>query len=628
MSADKLMLYVGGDQMESAMLRSVLLFNGKVSNPNRHDMMLKAVLSIIIYGEGATKASDIIEVLSNRFKVDLNEKDISQYIEKLKKRGLATENVDGTIVANMSDRGKASFFDKLGEDTQKLIDGVLERINKESHISLSENDKKNIPHNIKTALSVYYGTYGYKHFGVLEDPDDSKLESAVDCAREGLSKAAGQATVRAIADLLASPTDDEYDTLETWARAYVAMEVMNLDSVLRNFKLTKMSQKSFVIDTDVVLHAITTHAQFSRDYRLMIDRLKAAGCKIYIPQRVVEEILDHIDSACKWYGGYGPQVLEFTDEMLAKIGNVFIEDYVKMLREKPEKRDMPFDVYLDNFRSEEYPSLIWTCLEEVFGKGVSDNHFVLEPLDGEVKNKLKSRVLEETIETQKGAHRTVEKNEEIAELDTALYMTLLKMNQNDNGDDKPLSRRTYLLTGSDRTNKCAKDVGLFQKDICCDPKGLLAIMQEAGSLEGQKVGIINLFDNPFLVYTANEVWKEVDPLLRNGARMKYVELRKIRLDVDAHLDRILTCKTHEERVAEAQRQTKRGYLFAQDLVEANQTIEEQDKTIAAQKNTIQDQSYTIAELQAKLEKKDQENRKEAYQRRVLTGRGKKKNGSN
>lgn len=624
MSADKLMLYVGGDQMESAMLRSVLLFNGKVSNPNRHDMMLKAVLSIIIYGEGATKASNIIEVLSNRFKVDLNEREILLYIEKLRKRGLVTENVDGTIVANITERGKEGFFEKLNVETQKLIDGVLERINKKSHINLSENDRRNLPHNIKTALSVYYGTYGYKHFGVIENPDNSKLESAVDCAREGLSKAAGQAAVRAIADLLASPTEDEYYTLETWARAYVAMEVMNLDPILRNFKLTQMSQKSFVIDTDVVLHAITTHAQCSRNYRLMIERLKVAGCKIYIPQRVVGEILDHIDSAYKWYGGYGPQVLEFTDEMLAKIGNVFIEDYVKLLRENSEKRDMPFDVYLDNFRSEEYPSLIWTCLEEVFGEGVSDNRFELVPLDDDVKNKLKSRVLEETIDTPKGAHRTVEKNEEIAELDTALYLTLLKMNQDDQGDDKPLSRRTYLLTGSDRMNKCTKEVGLFQKDICCDPKGLLAIMQETGSLEGKKVGIINLFDNPFLVYTANEVWKEVDPLLRNGARLKYVELRKIRLDVDAHLDRILTCKTHEERVVEAQRQTERGYLFAQDLVEANQTIEKQDKTISEQKNTIQDQSNIIADLQAKLEKKKQVDRKDAYQRRILTGRGKKK----
>ncbi|MBQ5415252.1 MAG: hypothetical protein IIU22_03640, partial [Firmicutes bacterium] len=90
------------------------------------------------------------------------------------------------------------------------------------------------------------------------------------------------------------------------------------------------------------------------------------------------------------------------------------------------------------------------------------------------------------------------------------------MNKDDKDEEKPLSKRTYLLTSSDRTNKCAKELGIFQKDICCDPKALLAIMQETGGLNGGKIEIINLFDNPFLVFTANEVWKEVKPILDNG----------------------------------------------------------------------------------------------------------------
>lgn len=627
MNNNNLMLYAGNDSMEEAMLRSVLLFNGKVSALKRQNMILKAVLAIVIYGQGFTKAPDLVSVLKRRFKVELNLNEILDLVAKLEQEDLVIKNADGTLVAKTENKEKQDFFNELDKETQTLINGVMERIEKQSCVSVSDNDRIQLSNNIKTALSSYYSMYGYKFFPVGKDPDEQQLTTAVDCAKTGLSKPLGQATVRCLADLLADPNPIEYNVLEKWARAYVAMQVMNLDPMLRNFKATKMSQKSFVIDTDVALHTITTHARFSKEYRLMADKLKDAGCKIFIPDSVVEEILDHIDAAWKWYGAYGPELLEFTDELLnSKIGNVFIEDYVKMLREDHKKRDMDFDVYINNFSDKEYPSLIWDSLSDVFGDGVSRNHFNLVPLDDEVKKKFKDKVLEETIETQKGAHRSIEKNDDIAELDTSLYLTLIKMNKDDKDEEKPLSKRTYLLTSSDRTNKCAKELGIFQKDICCDPKALLAIMQETGVLSGGKVEIINLFDNPFLVFTANEIWKEVKPILDNGGKLKHKELRRLRLDVDANIDRILTCKTQEERIAEAQRQTDRGYLFAKDLVEANNTIIEQKKTIAEKDSALQSRDEKIAELEAQLEKQKQENRKQKYQKRVEEGKNNIKKG--
>ena len=629
MKKEELMLYGGNDQMEAAMLRSVLLFNGKVSNPKRQDMLLKAVLAIIIYGQDTTKATDIVEILSKRFHVDVSVNEVPQMIAKLSKRGLVTLNPDDTIVATTAERGKIDFFSQLDAETQSLINGVIDRIENKIRISINSSEKQILPQNIKKALSVYYGMYGYKFFGISDKPETHNVESAVETARKGLRKPLGDATVRALADLIESPTEAEAATLEKWARAYVAMEVMNLDPMLRNFKQTKMSAKVFVIDTDVALHAITTHAKYSKDYRLMIKSLRASRCKLYIPERVVDEILDHADAAWKWYGSLGPQVVEFTDELLDnKVGNVFIEDYVKRIQGNPDKRDMQFDAYLNNFRSDEYPSLIWDCLKEVFGSEVEGNRLNLLPLDDEVKNKLKIKVLEETQLTSKGTHRSDEKNEAIAELDTALYSTLLEMNKNNEGDEKPLSRKTYLITSSDRTNKCAKDVGLYQKDICCDPKALLALMQETGSFEGKQVELINLFENPFLAITANEIWKEIDPLIKNGALLKYVELRKLRLDVDAHIDRILTCQTQEERNLEAKRQTERGYLFARDLVYANQTIADQGKQIEEQNSTIQSKDEEIAHLKELLEKKEREAKKTGYQYRVVTKKQNKRGARN
>lgn len=108
------------------------------------------------------------------------------------------------------------------------------------------------------------------------------------------------------------------------------MEVINLDPSLRNFKATKLREKSFVIDTDVALNALTTHAKYSVVYREMINLLRRAGCKLYVPHIVVEEIQSHIDAANKRYIFEGSQWLSMTDEILEnKIANVFVEDYVK-----------------------------------------------------------------------------------------------------------------------------------------------------------------------------------------------------------------------------------------------------------------------------------------------------------
>ncbi len=295
------MFYSGSDQMEAAMLRGILLFNGKITDSKRQNMIQKAVLSIVIYGGGSTKQSDIERILDERFNVDYRQLDIQQIINQLHTKDLVEINKDGTIVAK-DVKGEDDFFKQLNDETHVLIDSVIERITKQSRVLLNESDKNKLPNNIRKALSSYYSMYGYKYFRVSKNPDTEKMRDAIECAVDGLNKNVGQAVVRALADLIADPSENELRILEKWARAYVAMQAMNLDPMLRNFKQTKISQKSFVIDTDVALHAITTHAKHSKDYRLMIDQLKAARCKMFIPDRVVDEISDHIDAAWKWYG--------------------------------------------------------------------------------------------------------------------------------------------------------------------------------------------------------------------------------------------------------------------------------------------------------------------------------------
>lgn len=71
----------------------------------------------------------------------------------------------------------------------------------------------------------------------------------------------------ALADVINNPQRQEKEILEKWARAYVAMEVLSLDPSLRNFKVTKLRTKIFIIDTDVALNALASKARYSAVYR-------------------------------------------------------------------------------------------------------------------------------------------------------------------------------------------------------------------------------------------------------------------------------------------------------------------------------------------------------------------------
>lgn len=323
-------LLKNNNQLEDSMLRSVLLFNSQKETNSSKDLMLKAILSIITNGNGRYGLDEISNILKERFKIIFSKEDLNRQINKLKSKGLVTDCSNNMFQAATNEKQGNEFFQRIEEETNALIDGILNRVKSKSGIIFSQSNEMRMKENILCALSVYYKMYGYSFFGLKENSKQKETLDAVCVARKGLPDNLGKALVGAMADVIDEPTLQEKNILEKWARAFVAMEVINLDPSLRNFKATKLREKSFVIDTDVALNALTTHAKYSVVYREMINLLRRAGCKLYVPHIVVEEIQSHIDAANKRYIFEGSQWLSMTDEILEnKIANVFVEDYVK-----------------------------------------------------------------------------------------------------------------------------------------------------------------------------------------------------------------------------------------------------------------------------------------------------------
>ena len=593
-------MLTGSNALEDSMLKSILLFNSHKIKNNKKDLLPMAIFSIIIYGGGEYTIENILEILRERFALDYTTKDILPHISQLIAQKYIVP-IENNKYKDCSSSGK-DFFTNIESETEKLINGIIARITEIGHFDISGETPK-VKKNIRNALSIYFQLYGYSFWG-LKQEEDIDIPNAVDVARKGLSTKLGQALVGALADVINNPNKQEKEILEKWARAYVAMEVLNLDPSLRNFKLTKLCTKTFIIDTDVALNALTSKAKYSVIYREMIKSLNKANCTISIPSTVIDEIQDHINAAKKRYSYNGTQWPFIPDDVLeTQDGNVFVEDYVKLLRSG--KKDLRFQTYIDNFSDDNNPQLLINKLKAVCGQNlhIMDKDEMV-PINDEIKNALAEEIENLTIMSAKGVKRDSEKNAQIAETDALLYLTIQKLNRDGDGNNKPLSRKAYLLTTTRKTIECAKKLKIYDKNIICNPLALAPILQEIGLIENSKFDLINLFENPFLTYTAELLWPQVKPLLEAGAQLKYKEIHRLRIDVDANIDRILTCETLKEKVVEAQRLTERGYTFANDLLTAQKTIEAKDVQISEQENLI----AALNDKISRLEKANRENK--------------------
>ena len=531
----KYSLYKDSGKLEATRLRSILLFNGKVEKQKRQDLMTKAILSLILQENGHSTRNQIVSQLRIQFNVFFQETDIDDHIKKLFKSGLI-ESVDEPFKVNENEND-GDFFQKLDKETEALFEGIID---KTSEIYGEIHYPDILKNTIRKALSIYFGMYGYTFFGAQKKEEDPVMNSAVNVVKDDIrDNRLAESLILALAGVIEHPNVFQEMVLTKWARAFVAMETMSLDPLLRNLKRRNLKEKEFIIDTDVVLHCLATKSRFSKDYRQMFETIKEIGCKIYIVPEVVTEIRKHIDAAVKQEKFYGRQLLEFPDDVIyEKICNVFIDDYVHIARE--EKEPISFRDYIEEFYDPDFPQsqiLLLRKLKSFFTEDVFNRTFNVDTtsqrfidLDAEVYNL--------TMLTSKAQNRSEEENLEVSWLDTYHYIAASNSNEKEDSLEM-LAGKTYIITDSTRAMRAAANLRWKKEDVVCHPNALIAILMELGSVKSNE-SIINLFDNPFLVHVADKIWDIVDPLLKEGATIKNKGFDKLRYDVDKCIDRLLT----------------------------------------------------------------------------------------
>ena len=72
-----------------------------------------------------------------------------------------------------------------------------------------------------------------------------------------------QAIVYAIGCMLQQPTQEDSKVLETLSKLAITSQIMGQDPLLSSFKATVLKNKSFILDTEVMLHLITNNTRVS-----------------------------------------------------------------------------------------------------------------------------------------------------------------------------------------------------------------------------------------------------------------------------------------------------------------------------------------------------------------------------
>lgn len=575
-----------GNLVEASNIRSSLIFDKSIDGNKRSNYLDKTILSIIIQFDGSCSKQQIAKTFEQRFHVSFNDSELNSPLSRLQENGLIL--IEENIVSATQKVIGPDFFEELSNNTQRLISNIIARANKMIGIRIESTSV--VIESIRQALSVYFHLYGYSFFGAQDTADEDQTKNAISFITKGRSEKEGRALVTAIADTLQNPTSEERDTLNQWAKAFISSQVMNFDPTLRNFKATSLRGKKFVLDTDVVLNCITTNAKHSSEYKEMILKLRSSGCDLIIPEQVRNEIADHADAAIKRYRRYGENLKTLSLDILEGPGsNVFIEDFVKTIRNK-NKESLRFMDYIQNIYCSDDATVLFDRLQAVFSEKELSNTIANDVINEELEL-LTDSINQRTIETEKAWMRTDEENRIISQTDATLYLSV-RNKVNREKSTGILSYNYYLMTRTTRTIKCAKELGYYTHDVVCNPNTLITLLQGIGVVSSNEMSIINLFENPFLAYSASMIWDDIKPLLDAGAKFKDYEIPRLRHDFKVNLHNLMTAGTFEERAKIAEELRQDNYLFASEI--ADSAIREQ---------TLQDK---LNEANAEIEKKNLE----------------------
>ncbi len=552
-------------ELETEMLRISLTFVfGKGATTARKSVFDNLILASLVKTSGS---GDTLADISNKISKSLGcgpfpESQIDAALLRLKTQGLV-DPTDGRFTlseSSIKEIGSANIEAK--NLAFSLVSDIVERVCNVWPLDISREERRKLERNTKDVFAELFRIMGTELINQFQEDiirtplyfDSS--QKMLDLAKSKVNKRLGELLVAAIADTIQSPSSDQAKVLANWARAYVGAAVMNLNPVLQEFQAVKLKNKIFILDTDFVLRLIIQEHPKSEAYLAIIKGLDELGCKLVIPEAVVEECVNHISLAPKTYRFFGHGLLSMTPEFVErKVYNALVSGYYYGKKEGLLSDKISFKDYRHNYYEHTNPS---DFVQEIINarfpsklKIINLSNLIQGELPEDVVNKLSKELCNLLRQSPKSEYRTPEEEEKLANTDARLFLTALELNEEKkNQKNRNIVGGTcYIITNQSRYLRSAKKLNI-RDVISTRPQQLLTLVELVKGPKVDDIAFVRLFENPLLKYAVDQSWDDVNMLISSGISLRGKSLVRLRWDLDEVLHKRISTLELADKKAE------------------------------------------------------------------------------
>lgn len=541
----------GEDQLSISMIKSTLLFSlspDLKTNQQRKDLFDKSVLSVISSVDKGYDITEIMDVFHKKFGKILVDSQVKAALERLLAKGLITKDEEKYKASKKAKQEIMAGIAHIEQRTNALIDDIIAQTHVvASDIKCSVDDDKQMWANIKKTLNLFFKYYGTDLAMDVDSivPNMVRQEELIRLLKDGIQPDLGECLVYSLGEILSNPNEKQSEVISLWAKAFISTQLMRLDPMLGAFHGNTFKEKVFILDTDFVLNCMVKYGKQSSVYSSLLKELLKIGCKVYITDDVVREVVTHAEFAKRNFN-YFENTFEAADKSVIyeQLKNVFVIDYY-ISKKDNEFSNKSFLSYMSNiYDSDDSYNFMLEVMENRLPKGVVIGDDELKKqvgIDVVERDTLTKSIYEETIKTYKAAYRSDEENWQIAKTDAELYLIARGLNKNlpVNKNKMLMDGKAYLITNSNRSIRCAKSNGIFST-VVSKPSVLVALLSEIGWFDASDKSIVDLLGNPFLAEITNQCWDELKVLVDSGVDLRGKELPRLKRELKHVIHDLIT----------------------------------------------------------------------------------------
>ena len=623
------------DSFQSSLLKCSLLFTfNPEAQTTRKDMFDKLILSVVV-SQKEVLISEIKSFLKKQYSRDIPEDQIKSSLERLKKDKLVSENDGKILTTTKTTEVIEGNVLGINKETEALIEDIVEKVRKTTSKAIDTATLSKIKSNVKESLSAYFRLHG------LDCVNNNKISTTnIDTNEDlikitkgnGLPNELGDLLVYAIGDTLKNPTEKQADILFKWAKAFIGLQILNLDPTLKEFQKTTFAQKTFIVDTDVLLNCIVKENSLNKTYVRLIKELKSYGCKLIIPEEVITEVLKHGDAQSNY--NYIKSTFESVDENIVseQIHNVFVKGYYTGIIENTISKTTSFKQYISNYIDENSPrSFIIDVINHYFPntfqiKDLSD--ISKQNIDNDQIERLTEKINSITKLTFKAKWRSSEENLDISRNDARMYLTAYNLNHiNEPSETTILPHNYYLLTNSTRAARCGLKEGL-KTSVSVKPEILISLFEQLGSFEINSKEFLNIFENPYLAEITSDCWDNIKLLIDSGVDLIGKNPVRLKYDLNDIIHEFLTTNDSDsiEDMEQNENEIKDFNQFVEKVKSKGYKFSTNIEAFLSEHETLKDDLQQQKELYDKMNEQIAifGKRKQKYLDRIAKSNKKKK----